>query len=94
METLKALSTSIVFWVIVACIAAGIAFSIYRRKEGFQDVAAGTTVKLSKESCMPLKSQIDQYKKVREDNKDIMIVDLDTTIEKLEKYYTTYGCGT
>jgi len=43
---------------------------------------------------MPLKSQIDQYKKVREDNKDVMIVDLDTTIEKLEKYYTTYGCGT
>lgn len=93
METLKALSTSMFFWVIVACIAAGIAFGLYRRKEGFQDVAAGTTVKLSKESCIPLKSQIDQYKKVREDHKDIKIVDLDTTIEKLEKYYTTYGCG-
>jgi hypothetical protein len=94
METLRALSTSMIFWLIIACIAAGIAFAFYRRKEGFQDVAADTTVKLSRESCIPLKSQIDQYKKVREDHKDIMIVDLDTTIEKLEKYYKTYGCDT
>lgn len=88
---MKLLPYGIALIVLIVAIAG---FMMYRKREGFQNVAGGTTVKLSKESCVPLKSQIDQYKRVRQENKDVMIVDLDTTIEKLENYYTTYGCGT
>ena len=68
-----------------------------RRVENFQDpsgpaVAGGSSVKLPKETCIPLKSQIDQYRQVKEQHKDTVILNLDDTIKNLEKYFRDYGC--
>ena len=80
-----------------------VAFAVFsyrpssKRVENFQEpsgpaVASGAPVKLPKESCVPLKSQIDQYRQVKEQHKDTMILNLDETIQGLEKYFREYGC--
>jgi hypothetical protein len=95
MELLKLLTGNpLIVLVILILIAAASYMFFYRRVEKFQDVpvAAGASVRLPKETCEPLKSQLDQYKKVRQEHKDVMIVDLDTTIETLQEYFVKYGC--
>ena len=96
MELLKLISGNpLIVLVALILIAAASYMFFYRRIEKFQDVpvAAGTSVRLPKETCEPLKSQLDQYKKVRQEHKDVMIVDLDTTIETLQEYFVKYGCN-
>jgi hypothetical protein len=68
-----------------------------RRVENFQEpsgpaVASGAPVRLSKETCIPLKSQIDQYLQVKQQYKDTRILNLDDTLKDLEKYFREYGC--
>jgi hypothetical protein len=95
MELLKLISGNpLIVLVTLILIAAASYMFFYRRVEKFQDVpvAAGAPVRLPKETCEPLKSQLDQYKKVRQEHKDVMIVDLDTTIETLQEYFVKYGC--
>jgi hypothetical protein len=95
MELLKLISGNpLIVLVTLILIAAASYMFFYRRVEKFQDVpvAAGASVRLPKETCEPLKSQLDQYKKVRQEHKDVMIVDLDTTIETLQEYFVKYGC--
>jgi hypothetical protein len=95
MELLKLITGNpLIVLVTLILIAAASYMFFYRRIEKFQDVpvAAGASVRLPKETCEPLKSQLDQYKKVRQEHKDVMIVDLDTTIETLEEYFVKYGC--
>jgi hypothetical protein len=101
MELLKLISGNpLIVLVTLILIAAASYMFFYRRIEKFQDVpvaagesvATGAPVRLPKETCEPLKSQLDQYKKVRQEHKDVMIVDLDTTIETLQEYYVKYGC--
>jgi hypothetical protein len=96
MELLKLISGNpLIVLVALILIAAASYMFFYRRIEKFQDVpvAAGASVRLPKETCEPLKSQLDQYKKVRQEHKDVMIVDLDTTIETLQEYFVKYGCN-
>ena len=80
-----------------------VAFTVYTYRrpvkpvENFQEpsgpaVASGAPVKLPKESCIPLKSQIDQYRQVKEQHKDTRILNLDETIQSLEVYFREYGC--
>lgn len=96
MELLKLISGNpLIVLVALILIAAASYMFFYRRVEKFQDVpvAAGASVRLPKETCEPLKAQIEQYKKVRQEHKDVMIIDLDTTIESLEEYFVKYGCN-
>ena len=44
--------------------------------------------------CEKLKAGIDQYTKVRKEHPDTEIRNLDETLEKMNEYYTTYGCDT
>lgn len=95
MELVKLISGNpLIVLVALILIAAASYMFFYRRVEKFQDVpvAAGASVRLPKETCEPLKSQLEQYKKVRQEHKDVIIVDLDTTIETLEEYFVKYGC--
>ena len=69
--------------------------ALFTKREGFQDtVAGGTSIKVSKEMCEKLKAGIDQYTKVRKEHPDTEIRNLDETLEKMNEYYTTYGCDT
>lgn len=85
---------------LILCFSAGVVIYYYitnRRIENFQEpsgpaVAAGSVVKLPKETCLQLKSQIDQYLQVRQQYKDTVILNLDETIVSLEKYFREYGC--
>jgi DNA-binding transcriptional regulator WhiA len=55
---------------------------------------SGVKVKASKEMCEKLKTQWDQYKNIRKEHPDVDIRNLNETLEKMEEYYTTYGCDT
>ena len=73
-------------------------FWFFKKKEGFQDDASnevvpeGLPVKLGKEHCKLLYTQLEQYKKVRRDHPDSEIVNLDETIVQLNTYYPKYFC--
>jgi len=80
--------------VVVAVVSYNI---LNRRVENFQEpsgpaVASGAPVKLPKDTCVPLKSQIDQYRQIKEQHKDIVILNLDDTLKDLERYFREYGC--
>ena len=106
METLKNhLTTYAIYYGIglFTAILVGVITYIFLKKrvEKFQNsddpfVAGGATIapaKLAKETCIQLKSQIDQYKDVKQQHKDTHIANLDETIEALEKYFNEYSCN-
>jgi hypothetical protein len=72
-----------------------------KRIEKFQNsdnatVAGGAEIvpaTLGKEMCAQLKSQIDQYKDLKQQYKNTVIRNLDETIESLESYFNKYGCN-
>jgi hypothetical protein len=84
--------------VVLVLICVVYSFWFVKRREGFQDDASnevipeGLPVKLGKEHCRLLNTQLEQYKKVRRDNPDSEIVNLDETIVQLNTYYTKYSC--
>jgi len=71
----------------------------YKRPEGFQDDATnevipdGLPVKLGKEHCRMLNTQMNQYKQVRKEHPDTNIPNLDETIVQLTEYYNKYSCN-
>lgn len=71
----------------------------YKKAEGFQDDTTnvvskeGLPVKLGKEHCRMLHTQLNQYKQVRKENPDTLIVNLDETITQLSEYYNKYLCN-
>jgi hypothetical protein len=101
MELLKHIKNYASYYLFGFLSILGVAFISYyllnRRLENFQDpsgpaVAGGVPVKLPKETCVALKSQIDQYNQVKEQYKDMKILNLDDTLKDLEKYFREYGC--
>ena len=101
MELLKHVKNHAAYYLLGFLSILVVAFISYtllnRRLENFQDpsgpaVAGGAPVKLPKHTCIPLKEQIDQYRQVKEEHKDIQILNLDDTIKDLEKYFREYGC--
>lgn len=103
---LKRRSREAIYYAVGSITLIVVAFITYRilnkKVDKFQDyegepVAAGATVatvKLPKATCIPLKSQIDQYKQVKQEHSDIVIMNLDETIRDLERYFKEYGCDT
>jgi hypothetical protein len=82
-------------------VVASISYNLLnRRVENFQEkpetasptVAAGAPVKLSKDMCINLKSQINQYRQVKDQHKDIEVLNLDETLKLLETYFKDFGC--
>jgi hypothetical protein len=71
----------------------------YKKAEGFQDDATNAVstgehpVKLGKEHCRMLYTQLNQYKQVRKEHPDTLIVNLDETITQLTEYYNKYSCN-
>jgi hypothetical protein len=106
METLKNHLTKYAIYYgigLFTAILVGVITYIFLKKrvEKFQNsdatlVAGGAAIapaKLAKETCIQLKSQIDQYKDVKQKYKDTHIENLDETIEALEKYFNEYSCN-
>jgi hypothetical protein len=71
----------------------------YKKAEGFQDDATnvvskeGLPVKLGKEHCRMLHTQLNQYKQVRKEHPDSHIPNLDETIVQLTEYSNKYSCN-
>jgi hypothetical protein len=70
------------------------------KKDGFQDIAQepvennSPAQQASEEICLQLKSQIDNYIEIKEKHKDILITNMDETLDMLKGLFTKHGCET
>ena len=72
-------------------------YYLFKVKEKFEDGAgdgavAGGQIFMSKGYCTSIKTQMDSYIKVKNDNKGKVIKNLDEAIEQLRGYLDEYKC--
>ena len=84
---------------ILACCIGYILYLHSNQRDGFQDIPQETAQdspaqQASEEICLQLKSQIDNYTEIKDKHKDILIVNLDETIQMFHGLFTKHGCET
>ena len=72
------------------------AYKILWKKEGFEDKGAVSDVEatvFTKESCEQLRGVLKNYQDVKAQHTSMKILNLDETIEQLQKYLSDYACS-
>lgn len=64
------------------------------KQEGFQSAEASDVAAtvFTKESCAQLKEVLNNYQAVKQQHTSMNILNLDETIEQLQKYLSDYAC--